>query len=58
MMFWHLLEGWCHVKVTDRHNLAVDYAHVLKELADRYFANARTIVLVQDNLNIHGKGSI
>jgi uncharacterized membrane-anchored protein len=27
-------------------------------LADRYFANARTIVLVQDNLNIHGKGAL
>ena len=49
------LEGWRHVKVTDRHT-AVDYAYVLKELADRYFANAKTVVLVQDNLNIHGKG--
>jgi hypothetical protein len=36
----------------------VDYALVLKELADRYFANAKTIVLVQDNLNIHSKGSL
>ena len=27
------LEGWRHVKVTDRHT-AVDYAHVLKDLAD------------------------
>src|SRR6202035_3336366 len=35
-----------------------DYAHVLKELADRYFTNAKTVVLVQDNLNIHGKGSL
>jgi hypothetical protein len=25
---------------------------------DRYFANAKTIVLVQDNLNIHSKGSL
>src|SRR4029078_9310768 len=56
-MMFAPLEGWRHVKVTDRHT-AVDYAHVLKELADRYFANARTIVLVQDNLNIHGKGSL
>ena len=51
------LEGWRHVKVTDRHT-AVDYAHVLKELDGRYFANAKTVVLVQDNLNIHGKGSL
>jgi len=27
-------------------------------LADRYFANAKTVVLVQDNLNIHSKGSL
>ena len=51
------LEGWRHVKVTDRHT-AVDYAHVLKDLADLHFAGARTIVLVQDNLNIHSKASL
>jgi hypothetical protein len=56
-MMFAPLEGWRHVKVTDRHT-AVDYAQVLKELADRYFANAKTIVLVQDNLNIHSKGSL
>jgi hypothetical protein len=33
-MMFAPLEGWRHVKVTDRHT-AVDYAHVLKELADR-----------------------
>jgi len=27
-------------------------------LADRYFANTKTIVLVQDNLNIHSKASL
>src|SRR5260221_2500711 len=43
------LEGWRHVKVTDRHP-AVDYAHVLKDLADAHFSNAKTIVLVQDML--------
>ena len=37
---------------------AVDYAHVLKELADTHFANAKVIVLVQDNLNIHSKASL
>jgi len=31
----------------------VDYAHVLKDLADIHFAHAKTIVLVQDNLSIH-----
>jgi DDE superfamily endonuclease len=56
-MMFAPLEGWRHVKVTDRHT-AVDYAHVLKELADVHFANAKTIVLVQDNLNIHSKASL
>ena len=42
-MMFAPLEGWRHVKVTDRHT-AVDYAHVLKELADIHFANAKTIV--------------
>jgi DDE superfamily endonuclease len=56
-MMFAPLEGWRHVKVTDRHT-AVDYAHVLKELADIHFANAKVIVLVQDNLNIHSKASL
>jgi len=56
-MMFAPLEGWRHVKVTDRHT-AVDYAHVLKDLADIHFAHARTIVLVQDNLNIHSKASL
>ena len=43
--------------MTDRHT-AVDYAHVLKDLADRRFPHAKTIVLVQDNLNIHSKASL
>ena len=34
----------------------MDYAHVLKELVDIHFANAKTIV--QDNLNIHSKASL
>ena len=36
-MMFAPLEGWRHVKVTDRHT-AVDYAHVLKDLADTRFA--------------------
>jgi hypothetical protein len=56
-MMFAPLEGWRHVKVTDRHT-AVDYAHVLKDLADVHFASAKTIVLVQDNLNIHSKPSL
>ena len=51
------LEGWRCVKVTDRHT-AVDYAHVLKDLAETCFPAAKVIVLVQDNLNIHSKASL
>ncbi|HLB89275.1 MAG TPA: IS630 family transposase [Terriglobales bacterium] len=56
-MMFAPLEGWRHVKVTDRHT-AVDYAHVLKELADIHFADAKAIVLVQDNLSTHTKASL
>ena len=51
------LEGWRHVKVTDRHT-AVDYARVLNDLADIHFAHAKTIVLVPDNLSIHSKAAL
>jgi hypothetical protein len=56
-MLFAPLEGWRHVEVTDRHT-AVDYAHVLKDLADVHFPDAKAIVLVQDNLNIHAKSSL
>jgi hypothetical protein len=56
-MLFAPLEGWRHVKVTDRH-AAVDYAQVLKELSDTHFPDARKIVLVQDNLNIHKPASL
>ena len=35
-MMFAPLEGWRHVKVTDRHT-AVDYAHALKDLANIHF---------------------
>jgi DDE superfamily endonuclease len=56
-MLFAPLEGWRHVKVTDRH-AAVDYAQVLKELSDTHFPDAGKIVLVQDNLNIHKPASL
>ena len=67
-MMFAPLEGWRHVKVTDRHT-AVDDAHALKDLADIHFLNAAKIVLVQDNspraggvrsapLNTHTKASL
>src|SRR5436190_730452 len=51
------LEGWRHVKVTDRHT-AIDYAHVLRDLSDTHFPGAAKIVLVQDNLNTHKPASL
>ena len=56
-MMFAPLEGWRHVKVTDRHT-AVDYAHVLKIWPISTSRHAQTIVLVQDNLNIHSKASL
>lgn len=56
-MLFAPLEGWRRVKVTDRH-AAVDYAHLLKELADIDFPHAKSIALVQDNLGIHTKASL
>ena len=56
-MMFAPLEGWRHVKVTDRRT-AVDYAHALKDLADRHFLTAKKIALVQDNLNTHSKASL
>jgi hypothetical protein len=56
-MLFAPLEGWRHVKVTER-RIAVDYAHVLKELSDVHFAGAEKIVLVQDNLNTHTPASL
>jgi hypothetical protein len=56
-MMFAPLEGWRHVKVTDRHT-AVDYAHVLREISDVHFPDAEQITLLQDNLNIHAKSSL
>ena len=56
-MMFAPLEGWRHVKVTDRRT-AVDYAQALKDLSDIHFPSARKIGLVQDNLNTHVKASL
>jgi len=56
-MMFAPLEGWRHVKVTDRHT-AIDYAHALRDLSDVHFPGASKIVLVQDNLNTHKPASL
>ena len=56
-MLFAPLEGWRHVEVTERRT-AVDYAKVLRDLADIHFPGASKIVLVQDNLNTHTPASL
>lgn len=56
-MMFAPLEGWRHVKVTDRRT-SVDYAFALKDLADIHFPDAVKITLVQDNLNTHKPASL
>lgn len=56
-MLFAPLEGWRHVEVTERRT-SVDYAHVLKALADLHFPAAERITLVQDNLNTHTPASL
>ena len=56
-MMFAPLEGWRHVKVTDRRT-CIDWAHCIRELVDLYFPAAKKIVLVLDNLNIHSPASL
>jgi hypothetical protein len=56
-MMFAPLEGWREVKVTDQ-RAAVDYAQLLKELADTHFPGASKIILVQDNLSTHKPASL
>ena len=56
-MLFAPLEGWRHVEVTARRT-AIDYAKILRDLADIHFPKAEKIVLVQDNLNTHTPASL
>ena len=56
-MLFAPLEGWRHVEVTERRT-AIDYAKILRDLADIHFPKADKIVLVQDNLNTHAPASL
>jgi hypothetical protein len=56
-MLFAPLEGWRHVEVTERRT-AVDYANILRDLADIHFPKAEKIVLIQDNLNTHVPASL
>ena len=56
-MLFAPLEGWRHVSVPERRT-AIDFAHILKDLADTHFHKADRITLVQDNLNTHNPASL
>ena len=51
-LFLEPLQGWRHVKVTDRRT-AQDFAHGLQDLVDRHFPQATVSSVVWDNLNTH-----
>lgn len=56
-MMFAPLKGWRNVAVRARRT-AIDYAHILRDLADIHFPNADKITLVQDNLNTHKPASL
>jgi transposase len=51
------LANWRKLAVTDRRT-KVDFAHFVKQLADGRYKDARTIVLVMDQLNTHKAASL
>ena len=56
-MFVEPLRGWRHVQATQRRTKQ-DWAHAIRELVDVHYPAAERIVLVLDNLNTHGPGSL
>lgn len=56
-IFFEPLAGRREVKVTERRTM-VDWAEATRELVDVHYPEAAQIVLVLDNLNTHGIGSL
>ena len=56
-MVFEPLAGWRRVKVTERRT-AVDFAEVIRELADECYPDAAKIVRAMDNLNTHKPASL
>jgi hypothetical protein len=56
-IFFEPLAGWRDVKVTQRRTMR-DWAEATRELVDVHYPEAEKIVLVMDNLNTHGLGSL
>lgn len=51
------LVGWRHVEVTERRT-AKDFGAFLRYVVDEVYEEAERVVLVTDNLNVHGIGSL
>lgn len=51
------LVGWRHVEVTERRT-AKDFGTFLRWVVDEVYEEAEKVVLVTDNLNVHGTGSL
>ena len=56
-MMFEPLAGVRHVEVTDSRT-RVDFTHCIRKLVDEYYPDAKKIVLVIDNLNIHSIASL
>lgn len=56
-MFFAPLQNWRHVKVTERRTKA-DWAECMRELVDDLFPEAKTITVVQDQLNTHNPAAL
>jgi len=56
-MFVEPLRGWRHVEVTARRTKH-DWAYAMRDLVDVHYPNAEKVVVVLDNLNTHGLGSL
>jgi hypothetical protein len=56
-LFVEPLRGWRHVEVT-AHRTKHDWAHAMRELVDVQYPTAEKVVVVLDNLNTHGLGSL
>ena len=55
-MFTEPLGGWRHVVARGTRKKG-DYAILMRQLREVYYPNAKRIIVVSDNLNIHNKAT-
>ena len=56
-LFVEPVRGWRHLAVTE-HRTKRDWALAIRDLVDVHYPQAERVVLVLDNLNTHGLGSL